>query len=391
MNRHLQNADALPGQLDHSILDNRRGEGLRREPDFFTSVIEALNHPFYVIDADTYAVKMANSAACRVELPAGCTCYALTHQQSGPCNAFGEVCPIAEIKKSKQPVFVEHVHYDTEGHCRAFEVHAFPLFDAKGDVTDIIEYTLEITERKEMERLKDEFLSMVTHELRTPLHHIKGFATTLLQTDVVWDVATQRDFLSSINREADRLADLVEKILDLSRLEARTAPVERERYSVADLVDGALQRRRSVLAGHQLELDLDPDLARWFVDGQEIETVLVNLLENAAKYSAAGTSITVRARRAADRVILSVVDRGVGIPTEHQARIFERFYRVRAAGQRPPGTGLGLAICKRIVEAHGGRIWVESKPGVGSCFHVSLPVYDDGRQTTAEGRQTHDE
>jgi signal transduction histidine kinase len=342
--------------------------------DFVTAVIEALSHPFYVIDAETYRIKMANSAAHHGELPAGITCYALTHHRGAACDRFGEICPVAEIRRNRQPVVVEHLHYDAEGQYRAFDVHAFPILDADGTVTDIIEYTLDVTDRKEAERLKDEFLSMVTHELRTPLHHIKGFASTLLQTDVVWDEATQRDFLSSINQETDRLTDLVEKILDMSRLEAQTVPPERDWWSVSDLIDGALHRRRITLADHLVQLDLDPHLTALFVNGPDLETVLVNLLENAAKYSASGTTITLRARRGEGEVIFSVADRGAGIPAAYRARIFERFFRVPGGAHHASGTGLGLAICKRIVEAHLGRIWVESELGGGSCFYVSLPA-----------------
>jgi len=347
---------------------------LTSKTDFVTAVIEALSHPFYVIDAETYLVKMANSAAHHGALPAGITCYALTHRQSAPCDRFGELCPVAEIKHSRQPVVVEHLHYDAEGRYTAFEVRAFPILDAEGTVTDILEYALDITERKETERLKDEFLSMVTHELRTPLHHIKGFATTLLQTDVVWDEATRHEFMRSIDQEADRLADLVEKILDLSRLEAQTAPLERDWWSVTDLIDGALHRLRSTLADHPIRLDLDPQVNPLFVNGPDLETVLVNLLENAAKYSALGTPITIRARSGEGELVLSVADRGAGIAAAHRTRIFERFYRAPGGAQHVAGTGLGLAICKRIVEAHLGHIWVESEPGVGSCFYVSLPA-----------------
>jgi signal transduction histidine kinase len=344
------------------------------DPDLITSLVQALSHPFYVIDIDTYVVKLANAAAYAGPLPAGITCHALTHHQDMPCDRLGEVCPVSEIRRSKQPLSIEHLHYDAEGHCTALEVHAFPILNAEGRLTGIIEYTLDITERKETERLKDEFIAMVSHELRTPLNHIKGYATTLLQTDVVWDTATQQDFISRISHEADRLSDLVEKILDLSRLEARPLSVEREWYQVADLVDAALQRRRGLLAGRPVELALDPDLPALFVDGQEIELVLTNLIENAAKYSPEGTPIRIRAERRADQVVLSVADQGVGIPEEQQRRIFERFYRVPCAGPRPPGTGLGLAICRLIVQAHRGRIWVASVPGAGSCFYFGLPV-----------------
>ena len=130
------------------------------------------------------------------------------------------------------------------------------VVDTDGRLSGGVHIVRDLTQRKEIEQLKDEFISMVSHELRTPLNHIKGFATTLLQTDVEWDAVAQRDFLGSINREADRLTDLVEKILHLSRLEVEGFPMEREHWQIDDLVDGALQRRHAMLVERQVDLDL---------------------------------------------------------------------------------------------------------------------------------------
>ena len=257
--------------------------------------------------------------------------------------------------------------------------------DPDGHLAGAVHIVRDLTQRREIDRLKDEFLSLVSHELRTPLNHIKGFATTLLQTDVVWDEDSQRDFLGSINREADRLTNLVGKILHLSSLEARGLPMKKEWYHINDLVDGALQRRRNLTADRQARLHLPADLPLLFVDGREIEVVLMNLIENAVKYSDPGTPITVNVEGQGDQVVFSVADQGVGIPAEHLDRIFERFYRVIDEGRRALGTGLGLAICKRIVEAHDGRIWVESTPGIGSRFHFTLPV--DGSDPGTKGAE----
>jgi signal transduction histidine kinase len=254
------------------------------------------------------------------------------------------------------------------------EVSYGRITDPYGNLVGGVHIVHDLTQRKELEQLKDEFISMVSHELRTPLHHIKGFATTLLQTDVEWDEVAQRDFLSSINRESDRLTDLVEKILHLSRLETEGLPMQKEWWQVDELIDGALQRRHSLLADREVHLELASNLPPLFVDGPEIEVVLMNLIENAIKYSYPETPITVRTELQPGQVVFSVTDMGPGIAKEHLDRIFERFYRIDSDEHRAAGTGLGLAICKRIVESHSGTIGVSSTPDVGSRFHFSLPL-----------------
>lgn len=272
---------------------------------------------------------------------------------------------------------IEGVIATTQGEEIPIEVGYGCIRDKDGHLVGAVHVVRDLTPRKEVERLKDEFISMVSHELRTPLHHIKGFTTTLLQTDVEWDAASQSDFLGSINREADRLTHLVENILDMSRLEAGQVPLRKACCGVVDLVEGALQRLQSLTTGRPIHLKLADDLPALWVDDREIELVLINLIENAVKYSEPGTPITLGAERRGDEIVFSVANCGRGIPAEHLARIFERFYRVNGGGRPVAGTGLGLAICKRIVEAHGGRIWAESTPGVGPCFSFTLPLTGD--------------
>jgi PAS domain S-box-containing protein len=243
-----------------------------------------------------------------------------------------------------------------------------------GQVEGTVHILHDLTERKALERLKDEFISLISHELRTPLNHIKGFATTLLQTDVEWDADSRRDFLESIDREADRLAHLIGQVLNMSRLDAGHLPVQKRRCSAYDLVDSALRRAQKLTAGRPLDLHLAADLPALDVDDREIELVLINLIENAVKYSRSGMPITVCAELCDGQLVLTVSDTGIGIAAEHHERIFERFYRVDGTGRRAPGAGLGLAICKRIVELHGGRIWVESRPGEGARFVFTLPA-----------------
>lgn len=260
--------------------------------------------------------------------------------------------------------------------------------NATGQVTEVIHIVHDLTERKEIERLKDEFVAMVSHELRTPLHHIKGFATTLLQTDVTWDQATQRDFLASINNEADRLTGLIEKILHLSRLEAGAAPLTKSWCVIQELVEGVLSRRRIAGVRDRVRLRLPVTLPSIYIDSRQLETVLLNLIENAANYSAPDTPILLQVEVVDHEANFCVADHGRGIAPAHLTAIFERFYRVNQQEHGAVGVGLGLAICKRIVEAHGGRIWAESTLGVGSCFYFSLPIAGNGR---AEGEQTYEE
>lgn len=341
------------------------------------AAIEASQNAIWLSDAD-HCIAMVNSAmealiGRRREELLGQTCRHLLgmHSLEGAsicdtiCPLFGSTGDNGRVEVCLSPPSGKEVWS---------EVSFGRVADTNGRSAGVVHIMHDLTERKEIERLKDEFISMVSHELRTPLSHIKGFATTLLQTDVEWDATTQRDFLGSINREADRLTNLVGKILHLSRLEAEGLPLEKEWCQVVDIVDGALQRWHSLTADRQVSLCLSPDLPVLFVDGREIEVVLMNLIENAVKYSDPGTPIMLGVERQGDQVLFSVADQGLGIPVEHRDRIFERFYRVEGVGQRQAGSGLGLAICKHIVEAHGGRIWVESIPGAGSCFYFSTPI-----------------
>jgi signal transduction histidine kinase len=239
---------------------------------------------------------------------------------------------------------------------------------------------------RDLDRLKSEFLANMSHELRTPLTHIKGYATSLLQNDISWDPATQREFLEGIDQETDRLATLITNLLDMSRIEAGVQ--ERPLRAPAEpraLIDEAVGRLRHVVSSHRLVTDVAEGLPPVPVDREQMVRVLVNLIDNAAKYSPPQSEIVVSARLGTDRgqpeVEFAVRDHGPGIAPEHLTRIFERFYRAPdGAGRVVSGSGLGLAICKNIVEAHGGRIWVRSTLGEGAVFAFALPVAEGERE-----------
>jgi two-component system sensor histidine kinase KdpD len=234
------------------------------------------------------------------------------------------------------------------------------------------------------DELKSALLAAVSHDLRTPLASIKASATSLLDESVTWDVATRRDLLTAIDEETDRLALMVSNLLDLSRIEGGALRPQKAWYDLDELIADVRSRLEARTTNHPLTAEIEPDLPLLRFDYVEIAQVLVNLIENALTYTPVGTAITIGAKRVDGAVEISVHDEGPGIPLERQARIFEKFFRARV-GTVPMGTGIGLAISKGLVEAHGGKIGVESAPGAGTTFRFTLPLPgDDGVSSMPE-------
>jgi PAS domain S-box-containing protein len=228
----------------------------------------------------------------------------------------------------------------------------------------------DISSRKEA----DAVLGAAAHELRLPLSHIKGFVSSLRRTDMEWAADIRGDFLAEAEREADRMALLIEELLQRaqSSLEPTSRP-QRVRTAPNALVLASLDRVRAELENRQVRIDVPADLPLIAVNGPAIERVVANLLHNASKYSPADTPIDVSARVVAGTLELYVDDHGPGVPIEDAERIFEPFYRRKTPTQATQsGTGLGLAICRSIITAHGGRIWSSRRRGGGARFTVAL-------------------
>jgi PAS domain S-box-containing protein len=226
----------------------------------------------------------------------------------------------------------------------------------------------------------DGILGATAHELRLPVSHVKGFVSSLRRTDIDWQADVRRDFLAEIERETDRLSDLIENLLDRARSSRGDVPrPRRTTVTFAALVAGAVRRVQPELGSRTLEVDVAADLPRLDVDVTAIERVLANLLHNACKYSPPDSPICVSAFVVGRMLEFRVDDEGPGVPAEDRERIFEPFFR-SAAGNRsgPPGHGLGLPICRSIVAAHDGHIWVNQRPGGGARFIVALPVTTRG-------------
>jgi sigma-B regulation protein RsbU (phosphoserine phosphatase) len=228
---------------------------------------------------------------------------------------------------------------------------------------------------RELDAMRTEFLANVSHELRTPLAVIKGSANSLLQPDVIFDDETRREFLVSIDKDADTLTRLVDDLLMMSRLEADALEVNRKPRSVMEIFDTVKDRLENLTIKHRLRINIPDSTPPVVADDVRIGEVLTNLVDNAVKFSDDNTIIKIEVHRAGNEVIISVTDEGIGIPLELHEKVFERFFQGNGhKASRRKGTGLGLAICRGIIEAHGGKIWVESKPGRGTKFSFSLPV-----------------
>jgi len=251
------------------------------------------------------------------------------------------------------------------------------------DQATITLYNLQLLEteaesRHEAERaneIKTRFLAMISHELRTPLTSIKGFTTTLLAEDVTWEAGEQRDFIQTIEQEANRLQELIDHLLDLSRLEAGMLPIVLNPCTLENIFDDALSQFEILTHGHVLTTHLSANLPPVYIDAKRIAQVLVNLVSNASTYAPKGTEINITASVRGNFVQINVADQGPGIPQAERKRVFQAFRRgSHEENGTAKGAGLGLAICKGLVEAHGGRIWIQKKSTPGTTVSLTIPL-----------------
>ena len=236
----------------------------------------------------------------------------------------------------------------------------------------LAEETQQAEIRAEAERMRSSLLSSVSHDLRTPLASITGAASTLLESQIPLEAAASRELLEMIQEESDRLGRLVSNLLQMTRLESGALQLRQEHYPLEEIVGAALGRLAKLLGNRPVTTQCPADLPLVNVDGTLIEQVLNNLVENAVKYTPADRPIEITASASADTVTVDVADRGPGLSPDATERVFEKFYR--GGRGAAPGAGLGLAICRGFVEAHGGRIWAENRPGGGAVFRFTLPA-----------------
>ncbi|MCK8602568.1 sensor histidine kinase [Desulfoferrobacter suflitae] len=351
---------------------------IRQQNEFLNHVLESLPHPFYVLDAKDYTIKMANSAAIAGELSENTTCYQLTHGRSTPCNGSQHICPLQMVKNTKKPVIVEHIHFDRKGNPRNVEVHGYPIFDEDGNVAQLIEYSLDITQRKKMEaelRNNAEKIKMfayaISHDLRSPLIGIHGLVE--LMHKQYRDLLDERGskYCEQILKASKQVVALVEELNTFIR--TKETPLNFEAVDSNEIFTAMREEFSPLLAIHHITWSQPADAPTVKADKLSLLRIFRNLVDNALKYGGDDLSeITIGYQESADSHIFSVSDDGVGIKSEDCKSVFGPFKR-NETSKGIAGTGLGLAIVEEIVTRHRGKVWAEPNPDQGVTFYVSLP------------------
>lgn len=277
---------------------------------------------------------------------------------------------------AQQNLYVEGDLERRDGLTLSVGINYAPQFSGDGLLTNIIANVRDITNFRQAQEMQNVFISTVSHELKTPVALIKGYAATLSREDVMWDTAIVREYSTVIEEEADRLTALIENLLTASKIQAeRTVHLDIGEVRIDQMAERALERFKVQSPTHTVSLNFPPDFPVVPGDATRLRQVLDNLISNAIKYSPEGGAIEVGGTFDDKAVTIYVRDQGVGLSEQDQERIFDRFYRVDGAlSRKTQGTGLGLYLAKSIVEAHGGQMSVDSQPGRGSTFYVSLPL-----------------
>ena len=245
--------------------------------------------------------------------------------------------------------------------------------DSGGKIVRSVGTVHDITGRKQAEQIKDEFIGMVSHELKTPLTVLTGALNVAMSGNV--SPEDERTLLEDAAWGAETMADIVDNLLELSRWQANRLALREEPLDMAQVVQRMIAQSSAKSEKHRLVADVAPGLPQVNADRTRIERILENLIDNAIKYSPNGGEVRVSAKRQNDEIVVSVQDQGIGIGAEDQTKLFQEFQRLDVGSRTGiQGIGLGLVVCKRLVEAHGGRIWVESEPGKGSIFYFTLPL-----------------
>jgi PAS domain S-box-containing protein len=370
-------------------------EAVLEEKDRLQSLVNSITDEVWFVD-QTGKFTLVNAAALRAidKISFGgigqaqfIEEYEVMHTD-GSSRPPEESPPLRALKGELIKNLEEIVRHKSSGATRYFQISAAPVKDARGKIVGAVSVHRDVTESKQVEakkleletlrRLnaaKSEVLSNVAHELRTPITSIKGNIESLMEPDMAWTREQQMQFLGDANREADHLVVMIRELLDVSRIESGRLTLDKNIYSLEAILESISARLNNLTLLHPLQKKVASGLPPLNVDKVRIGEVITNLVENAAKFSPENSPITITADLQGSDLIVAVKDQGIGIRPADIGKLFTRYYQTQSAlSGRPRGSGLGLAICKGIIEAHGGKIWVESEPQKGSQFSFSIPL-----------------
>ena len=384
-------------QAAMAIANARRHREERRARADLETLIDTSPVGVVVFDASTGTPKSLNREALRIvdrlrnpgQTPEDLL-DEVTFKRADGREASLREFPMAELLSAGETVRAEEIVLKVpDGRSVTVLLNATPIRSDGGDVESVVVTMQDMAEVEELERLRADFLAMVSHELRAPLTSIKGSAATVLGSAADLDPALVRQFFRIIEDQADHMHGLVADLLDVARIETGMLPVAPEPAAAAALVDRARSAFTSAGGRNPLEIDVAPDLPLVTADRRRVAQVLVNLLTNAARHSPPSSVIRVGAVRKGVHVEFSVADQGRGIPAESLPLLFRKF-SIGRSEEQGGDMGLGLAICKGIVEAHGGRIRAESDgPGLGARFTFTLPTVEEAGRGPAVSAPSH--
>jgi len=269
-----------------------------------------------------------------------------------------------KVALTGEPVHIENYNQFTGAW---YEIYAYS--PEKGYFVSLVK---NITERKKLDRAKDEFISLVSHELRTPLTIVLGSLKTALSPAIALEDA--RTLIDNAIEGGESMAIIIDNLLELSRSQAGRLELVQKTLDMQEVVEGVVAKVKPHFPAHLYTVAVGSSVLPITADPVRIERILYNLIENAAKYSPKGSEITTRVTKENSHLVISVTDHGTGMPPERLPELFEPFSRLVTHQEHTKGLGLGLVVCKRLVEAHRGRIWVESELGKGSTFYFTLPL-----------------
>jgi PAS domain S-box-containing protein len=391
-------------RLEDEIMIRRRAEiRVDSQRKFLATVIESMTNPFYVINAETFEVIMANKAACDltgIKSFHGMTCYQMTHFCSEPCSSEEHPCPLAEVKRTGKPVRVEHIHYDRQMNERYVEINSYPIFDQEGKVIQLVEYTVDITERKnseqEREKLQAQLFASQKMEAVGLLaggiaHDFNNILVTILGCSQMMALRMRendpmRNMAEEIYDAAERASGLTRHLLAFGRKQVMEMKVVNLNVIIENI---SRMIRRLVGDNISMRLNLTDAPCNIKADAGQMEQVIMNLVINARDAMPNGGALAIETRllvvdqqypakhpdvKPGSYAVLTVADTGIGMSREVREKIFEPFVSTKNADQ---GTGLGLATVYGIVRQHNGHIHVFSEPGKGATFTIYFPCTAD--------------